>query len=80
MCNFNVVRHAEAVTTIIRSGGLVAFLSTPSLYFSLAAPDRTGTNKVLDFDSQWASDPGYVKYDFNKPLGKWAVHACGTHA
>ena len=53
------------------AGGLViAFLSTPSLYFTL--PDEIRKNSYcLDFDkgpmNAWEKDRGYVFYDFNKP-------------
>ncbi|KAJ9515411.1 hypothetical protein QJQ45_016407 [Haematococcus lacustris] len=46
-----------------------AFLSTPSVYFSLPKGSSLRQNSwVLDFDTQWASDPHFVKYDFNSPL------------
>jgi hypothetical protein len=51
----------------------VAFLSTPSLYFSMPAAARAGGvagggHAVLDFDdAQFGSDPGFVHYDFHKP-------------
>ena len=50
-------------TTIKR----VAFLSTPSLYFAL--PDQYRQHcKLFDFDEgTWASDPGYIHYDYKKP-------------
>ena len=45
-----------------------AFLSTPSIYFSLkkSSPVRQ-SSWVLDLDEQWASEPGFFAYDFNKP-------------
>mgnify|MGYP002833687592 CR=1 FL=1 len=52
-------------------GGLViAFLSTPSLYFTL--PEEIRLNSYcFDFDQGpnkiWEADRGYVFYDFNKP-------------
>jgi len=42
-----------------------AFISTPSLYFSLPVDARQGC-KVLDLDDQWASDDGFVLFDFNR--------------
>lgn len=51
---------------LILFGGSVAFLSTPSLYFS--APDSIRQHsKVFDFDRKWESDPGFIFYDFNNP-------------
>eukprot|EP00659_Diplonema_papillatum_P006670 gene6670-10226_t len=45
-----------------------AFLSTPSLYFSLPADsDARKKSKVFEFDRQWESDPGFVFYDYTKP-------------
>lgn len=46
----------------------VAFLSTPSVYFSLAkGTDVKNNSWVFDFDDQWANDKHYVRYDFNAP-------------
>ena len=54
------------------SGGLtIAFLSTPSLYYSL--PEELRRNSYLfDFDTgpkekTWSTDRGYVFYDFHNP-------------
>ena len=44
-----------------------AFLSTPSLYFSLKNPTLRANSKVFEFDKQWEKDPGFVYYDFNHP-------------
>jgi hypothetical protein len=46
--------------------GAAALVSTPSIYFSLSEAVRA-RSKVLDFDRQWASDPGFAFYDFNEP-------------
>mmetsp|Transcript_40149 Transcript_40149/g.81031 ORF Transcript_40149/g.81031 Transcript_40149/m.81031 type:complete len:395 (-) Transcript_40149:151-1335(-) len=54
------------VAEITDAGGSAALVSSPSVYFSL--PDSIRAKcKVLDFDRQWGSDPGYVFYDFNDP-------------
>ena len=53
-----VVEHAE--------GQPVAFLSTPSIYFSLPREARAAC-KVFDLDAKWQKDPGFVMYDFSKP-------------
>eukprot|EP01060_Flectonema_neradi_P023969 TRINITY_DN323_c7_g1_i1.p1 TRINITY_DN323_c7_g1~~TRINITY_DN323_c7_g1_i1.p1 ORF type:complete len:405 (+),score=88.19 TRINITY_DN323_c7_g1_i1:49-1215(+) len=44
-----------------------AFLSTPSLYFSLTDDDLKAKSKVFEFDKQWEQDPGFVFYDYNNP-------------
>jgi len=44
----------------------IAFLSTPSLYFSLPE-DRRSNCHMFDYDMKWASDRGFVHYDFNDP-------------
>lgn len=46
--------------------GDVAFLSTPSLYFSASEQCRS-RSKMFDFDKKWNCDPNFVFYDFNKP-------------
>ena len=56
----------QIVLDIEQQGGRVAFLSTPSLYFSVSA-DCRGRSKVFDFDRKWENDPNFVFYDFNKP-------------
>ena len=44
----------------------VAFLSTPSVYFSLAEGSATRDNSVVfDYDRQWESHPNFRFYDFN---------------
>lgn len=46
----------------------VAFLSTPSIYFSLKRGSALReASWVLDLDEQWAKEPGFFAYDFNKP-------------
>lgn len=46
----------------------VAFISTPSVYFSLPKGSAVReASYVLDFDEQWAKEPRFVKYDFNQP-------------
>ncbi|CAM9183992.1 unnamed protein product [Pylaiella littoralis] len=46
--------------------GGTAFLSTPSIFFSLDKELRAKC-KVFDLDTKWAKDPGFVRYDFTKP-------------
>lgn len=44
----------------------IAFLSTPSLYFSLTENQRK-LSFVFDYDRVWENDRGFVFYDFNEP-------------
>lgn len=43
-----------------------AFLSTPSVYFSVNKETRA-RSWCFDLDTQWSKDRGYVRYDFNTP-------------
>jgi 16S rRNA G966 N2-methylase RsmD len=43
------------------------FLSTPSVYFSLSKEVRA-RSWCFDLDTQWANEPGFVRYDFNAPV------------
>lgn len=45
----------------------VAFLSTPSIYFSLTDDELRQRSKLFEFDRRWQNDSGFVFYDFNKP-------------
>ncbi|GMH46058.1 hypothetical protein BSKO_14022 [Bryopsis sp. KO-2023] len=46
----------------------VAFLSTPSVYFSLAKASQLQANsRLFDFDKQFSRDPRFVFYDFQSP-------------
>mmetsp|Transcript_25546 Transcript_25546/g.87511 ORF Transcript_25546/g.87511 Transcript_25546/m.87511 type:complete len:193 (-) Transcript_25546:562-1140(-) len=44
-----------------------AFLSTPSIYFSLQNKELMQNSWLFDLDEQWAKLPTFVKYDFQKP-------------
>lgn len=57
---------AAFVSEICLCKGQSALVSSPSVYFSLP-DDARKRSKVLDYDRQWESDPGYVFYDFNDP-------------
>lgn len=52
----------------LAAGGRVAFLSTPSLFFSVP-PAARASHVVLDIDEQWASVPGFHRFDFNEGAG-----------
>ncbi|CAN0049718.1 unnamed protein product, partial [Discosporangium mesarthrocarpum] len=43
-----------------------AFLSTPSVYFSLGDGLRAKC-KVFDLDTKWEKDPGFVQFDYAHP-------------
>ena len=45
----------------------VAFLSTPSVFFSLKDKQLKERSHLLDLDDQWSSLPNFSVYDFNKP-------------
>ena len=49
------------------NGTCIAFLSTPSIYFSLKNKALKANSKCFDYDQKFAKDPNYVFYDFNKP-------------
>ncbi|KAL0479924.1 N(6)-adenine-specific DNA methyltransferase [Acrasis kona] len=44
----------------------IAFVSTPSIYFSIAEAQRSQCN-VFDIDEKWKKDSGFVSYNFNEP-------------
>eukprot|EP00796_Vickermania_ingenoplastis_P011222 gene11222-7794_t len=68
------------MSEVLHHATACAFLSTPSLFFAL--DERRGDedeheekrlstlrahSKLLEYDTQWASDPAFVFYDFQKP-------------
>mmetsp|Transcript_34564 Transcript_34564/g.76797 ORF Transcript_34564/g.76797 Transcript_34564/m.76797 type:complete len:186 (+) Transcript_34564:213-770(+) len=58
----------KIVEELQASATKAAFLSTPSVYFSLPKDSQLRADSwVFDLDEQWSSDPHYVRYDFNKP-------------
>lgn len=61
----NMARDVEDVCA--EEGTRAAFLSTPSVYFSLSKEVRA-RSWCFDLDTQWQKEPGYVCYDFQKPL------------
>eukprot|EP00397_Hematodinium_sp_SG-2012_P030783 GEMP01032627.1.p1 GENE.GEMP01032627.1~~GEMP01032627.1.p1 ORF type:complete len:182 (+),score=24.90 GEMP01032627.1:62-547(+) len=44
-----------------------AFLSTPSIFFSLSEDFRQRSH-FFDIDEKWKDHPNFVRYDFNEPL------------
>lgn len=61
---------AKTIETMVAEiedvGKRVAFLSTPSLYFSLKNEKVKRESRLFDFDDQWASDPNFVKFNFKE--------------
>jgi len=57
---------AEVEEQASHTSGNIAFLSTPSIYFSISPAVRK-RSRLLDFDLKWSKDPGYIMYDFNHP-------------
>ncbi|GIL83818.1 hypothetical protein Vretimale_10472 [Volvox reticuliferus] len=58
----------KIVEELAASATRVACLSTPSIYFSLPRDSPLRSEAWLfDLDEQWASDPHFVRYDFNVP-------------
>lgn len=55
------------VDEIQRVGTRVAFLSTPSLYFSLTDEKIRNASYCFDFDTRW-KDPRMIRWDYQKPL------------
>eukprot|EP00743_Colponemidia_sp_Colp-15_P009033 GILK01009858.1.p1 GENE.GILK01009858.1~~GILK01009858.1.p1 ORF type:complete len:189 (+),score=22.47 GILK01009858.1:23-568(+) len=70
--DFNQYWYSEATINFMVSeaqthGTRAAFVSTPSVFFSLTDKTLRANSCVLDFDKKFASDPGYIFYDFNAP-------------
>ena len=59
----------EGVASLDKDAPRVAFLSTPSLFFSLEEAERRHFF-LFDFDSKatWSKDANYIYYDYNHPL------------
>eukprot|EP00239_Pterosperma_sp_CCMP1384_P012926 CAMPEP_0197866530 /NCGR_PEP_ID=MMETSP1438-20131217/44263_1 /TAXON_ID=1461541 /ORGANISM="Pterosperma sp., Strain CCMP1384" /LENGTH=155 /DNA_ID=CAMNT_0043485101 /DNA_START=436 /DNA_END=903 /DNA_ORIENTATION=+ len=50
-------------------GKRIAFLSTPSIFFSLKNKELKANSVLFDLDPQWTNLPNYVVWNFNEPLG-----------
>eukprot|EP00297_Palpitomonas_bilix_P018219 CAMPEP_0113881774 /NCGR_PEP_ID=MMETSP0780_2-20120614/8568_1 /TAXON_ID=652834 /ORGANISM="Palpitomonas bilix" /LENGTH=188 /DNA_ID=CAMNT_0000868679 /DNA_START=100 /DNA_END=666 /DNA_ORIENTATION=+ /assembly_acc=CAM_ASM_000599 len=61
----------RTIETIVRevetNAKRAAFLSTPSVYFSLKNKELKENSVVFDLDEQWSSNPCFVRWDFNEP-------------
>ncbi|CEM13679.1 unnamed protein product [Vitrella brassicaformis CCMP3155] len=57
------------VDEVETEGNRVAFLSTPSVFFSMVDADPTVVqcSRLFDYDVSFASHPSFVFYDFNNP-------------
>jgi len=65
--NRTITHMAKDVEDVCAEEGTkAAFLSTPSVYFSLNKETRA-RSWCFDLDTQWQKEPGYVCYDFQKP-------------
>mmetsp|Transcript_8029 Transcript_8029/g.11378 ORF Transcript_8029/g.11378 Transcript_8029/m.11378 type:complete len:258 (+) Transcript_8029:214-987(+) len=55
----------------------VAFLSTPSVYFSLGECDLRRRSRLFEFDRKFEKAPGFVFYDYKHPekIPKEYLHA-----
>eukprot|EP01039_Chlorochromonas_danica_P009255 gene9257-10218_t len=55
----------KIVEEVSNVNGRIAFLSTPSLYFSLP-PSVREQSYLFEYDRQWESDPHFVFFDFHE--------------
>lgn len=56
------------VVEALQHASRAAFVSTPSVYFSLPPCALRDSSRVFDIDPQWASEPAFTAYDFRAPL------------
>jgi len=64
--SINTLCNAIREGLSLHDGNRVAFLSTPSLYFSLS-PEEREECALFDFDTSWESCSGYHFYDYSDP-------------
>ncbi|EFJ13300.1 hypothetical protein SELMODRAFT_424673 [Selaginella moellendorffii] len=64
---YSAATIAAIVKEVEERATKAAFLSTPSVYFSLKDLQLRKCSFVFDVDAQWSRSPNYVKWDFNKP-------------
>ena len=65
-----IVAEIEAVAAAGGQPLTVAFLSTPSVYFSLPEGSATRASSIaFDYDKQWQGHPNYRFFDFNDAEG-----------
>ncbi|GAB5363147.1 hypothetical protein AAMO2058_000858500 [Amorphochlora amoebiformis] len=72
-CGFNQYWYSKRtietmVNEVLAMGDHCAFLSTPSVYFSLPKDSKQRKNsKIFDVDTRFKKDPGFVHFDFRAP-------------
>jgi len=63
---FSAMTIDTMVNEIEKVATRVTFLSTPSVYFSLKNQELKRNSRLFDIDEAWASDPGFVKFNFKE--------------
>ena len=74
--NFNQYWYSEATLSAMvneiveQECTSVACIACPSLFFTLKQqqPDLFAKSVLLDIDTQWNKEQGYIEYDYRKPL------------
>ncbi len=69
LCNL-IIEGLSTISAVDQTdSNRLAFLSTPSLFFTMSNNDESKNNHVLfEFDEQWNSHKHFVFYDFNRPI------------
>lgn len=65
------------VGEVVANSKRCAFLSTPSIFFSIKDRKLRGACTLFDLDEQWTDLPNYVIYDYREP-DKIPEELCGT--
>lgn len=75
-----IIDELESTAENATTGGLrIAFLSTPSLYFSLTSGGSVQESSIVfDFDTQWDNHPNYHYFDYNDVEGTISDGIRGT--
>lgn len=55
------------VNEVQEHGTRVAFLSTPSVYYSLTDNALRNNSKLFEYDDEFSQDENFVKYDYKEP-------------
>jgi len=61
---YSVKTIETMVSEVQEYGKRIAFLSTPSVYFSLTDLEIKKNSRLFDFDERFSWDSGYVKFDY----------------
>jgi len=59
---------AVLVAEVLQHGTRAAFVSTPSVFFSLPPCALKDCSRVFDIDPQWKGNAAFTAYDFRAPL------------